>query len=88
MNTAMWIMTLLGRAHSVDVGAKRCVDVLQNEDAFKSGAWWGNKKRLTGELGDQLEHWPEIIGIESAQDNVDTVIHNFRLQSGSRKIKA
>ena len=77
MNTAMWIMQLLGRAHSVDVGAKRYVDVLLSEDDFRSGVWWGSKKGLTGELADQLEHWPEIIGNESAQDNVDTVIHRF-----------
>lgn len=77
MNTAMWVMQLLGRAHSVDVGAERYVDVLLNEDKFKSGVWWGSKKGLTGELADQREHWPEIIGNESAQDNADTVIHNF-----------
>ncbi|HBE68304.1 MAG TPA: hypothetical protein DDW52_09175 [Planctomycetaceae bacterium] len=77
MNTAMWVLQQLGRAHSVDVGAKRYVDVLLNDDDFKSGVWWGSKKGLTGELADQLEHWPEIIGSESAQDNVDIVIHNF-----------
>ena len=77
MHTAMWIMQLLGRAHSVDVGAKRYVDVLLSEDVFKSGVWWGSKKGLTGELADQLEHWPDIIGSEVAQDNVDVVIHNF-----------
>lgn len=77
MNTAMWILQFLGRAHSVDVGARRYVDVLLNDDDFKSGVWWGSKKGLTGELADQVEHWPEIIGNEFAQDNVDTVIHNF-----------
>lgn len=77
MNTAMWIMELLGRAHSVDVGAKRYVDVLLNEDDFRTGVWWGSKKGLTGELADQMEHWPDIIGSESAQDNADTVIHSF-----------
>lgn len=77
MNTAMWVMQLLGRAHTVDVGAKRYVDVLLNDDEFKFGVWWGSKKGLTGELADQLEHWPEIIGNESAQDNVNTVIHSF-----------
>jgi len=77
MNTAMWVMQLLGRAHNVDVGAKRYVDVLLNDDEFKSGVWWGSKQGLTGELADQVEHWPDIIGNESAQDNVDNVIHNF-----------
>ena len=77
MNTAMWFMQLLGRAHTVDVGAKRYVDVLLNDDDFKSGVWWGSKKGLTGELADQLNHWPDIIGDKSAQDSADAVIHNF-----------
>ena len=77
MNAAMWVMQVAGRAHSVDVGAKRYVDVLLNVDDFKSGVWWGSKKGLTGELADQLEHWPEIIGSESAQDNADTAIRHF-----------
>lgn len=77
MNTAMWVMHLLGRAHSVDVGAKRYVDVLLSDDEFESGAWWGSKKGPTGELANQVEHWPEIIGSESAQDNANAVIHDF-----------
>ncbi len=77
MNAAMWVMQVLGKAHSVDVGAKRYVDVLLNDGDFNSGIWWGSKNGLTGELADQKEHWPEIIGSESAQDNADTVIHNF-----------
>ena len=77
METAMWVMQKLGRAHSVDVGAKRYVDVMLNKDSFTSGVWWGSKKGLTGKLADQVEHWPEIIGDESAQDNVNIVIHNF-----------
>ena len=31
MDFAMWVMELLGRAHSVEVGAKRYVDVLLDE---------------------------------------------------------
>ncbi len=81
MNAVMWIMQLLGRAHSVDVGAKRYVDVMLNEDDFGSGVWWGSRKGLTGELADQSEHWPEIIGNESAQDNANFVIHEFLRRS-------
>ncbi|WED22922.1 SDR family NAD(P)-dependent oxidoreductase [Vibrio sp. JC009] len=76
-NATMRVMQFLGKAHSVEVGAKRYVDVLLNKDTFKSGIWWGSKKGLTGELADQTEHWPEIIGSESVQNNADTVIHNF-----------
>lgn len=77
MESAMWVMQFLGRAHSVDVGAQRYVDVLLNHDDFKTGIWWGSKKGLTGEIADQERHWPEIIGSDSAQDNADTVIHNY-----------
>lgn len=77
MNSAMWMMEKLGKAHNVDVGAKRYVDVLLDNVNYKSGVWWGSKKGLTGEMADQLEYWPEIIGNQSAQDNVDTVIHQY-----------
>lgn len=77
MNAAMWVMDLLRRAHTVDVGAKRYVDVLLGDEDFTTGVWWGSKKGLTGELGDQIEHWPELIGNVDAQDNADTVIHSF-----------
>lgn len=76
-NATMRVMQLLGKAHSMEVGAKRYVDVLLNDEDFKSGIWWGSKKGLTGKLADQRAHWPEIIGSESAQDNAATVIHNF-----------
>ena len=46
MNTTMWVMQLLGRAHSVDVGAKRYVDVLLNENDFKSGVGGAARKGL------------------------------------------
>jgi len=77
VEAAMWVMQTLGKAHSVDVGAKRYVDVLLNEDDFKTGIWWGSKKGLTGDLADQAEHWPEIIGDENVQDNADTVLRRF-----------
>ena len=77
IETAMWVMQKLGKAHSVDVGAKRYVDVMLNEDDFTSSVWWGSKKGLTGKLADQVEHWPEIIGNKTAQDNAKTAIHNF-----------
>lgn len=77
MESAMWVMQKIGRAHSVDVGAKRYVDVLLNRNEFKTGAWWGSKKGLTGALANQIEHWPEIIGSQSAQDNANTAINQF-----------
>ncbi|NLS13143.1 SDR family NAD(P)-dependent oxidoreductase [Vibrio sp. SM6] len=77
MEAAMWVMQRLGKAHSVEVGAKRYVDVMLDDDNFKSGVWWGSEKGLTGKLADQVTYWPELIGNESAQDNANTVIHQF-----------
>lgn len=77
MNAVMWVMQLIGKAHSVDAGAKRYVDVLLNDDTFTSGVWWGSEKGLTGKLADQVIHWPEMIGNKSAQDNANAVIHEF-----------
>jgi len=77
IETAMWVMQKLGKAHSVNIGAKRYVDVMLNTNAFTSGVWWGSKKGLTGPLANQAEHWPEIIGNDSAQDNANVVIHQF-----------
>lgn len=77
MESAMWVMQKLGKAHSVDVGAKRYVDVMLKTDAFTSGIWWGSKTGLTGDLADQTEHWPDIIGNKAVQDNVNAVIHDY-----------
>lgn len=77
METAMWVMEKLGKAHSVDVGAKRYVDVMLNTQDFTTGVWWGSKKGLTGELANQVEHWPEIIGNQNAQDNASAAIYKF-----------
>lgn len=72
----MQVMRIIGRAHSVDVGAKRYCDVLLDDDKYKSGVWYGSKKGLTGEMADQVEHW-DLLGNESAQDAADTAIHKF-----------
>mmetsp|Transcript_6875 Transcript_6875/g.10449 ORF Transcript_6875/g.10449 Transcript_6875/m.10449 type:complete len:248 (-) Transcript_6875:287-1030(-) len=75
--TVMAVMQALGRAHSVDVGAKRYCDVLlDNNKTYKSGVWYGSKKGLTGEMCDQVEHW-DLLGDESVQDNANTAIHSF-----------
>ncbi|EEZ86046.1 hypothetical protein VME_40570 [Vibrio harveyi 1DA3] len=76
-NATMRLMQFLGRAHSVEVGAKRYVDVMLNKEAFESGIWWGSEKGLTGKLANQVTYWPEIIGNELVQDNADVVIHEF-----------
>ncbi|CAB9514862.1 WW domain-containing oxidoreductase [Seminavis robusta] len=76
MSAVMAVMQWIGKAHSVDVGAKRYVDVLSDETTYKSGVWYGSKKGLTGELADQVEQCA-ILGKESAQDAADAATHAF-----------
>ncbi len=76
MSFAMWVQ-VMGKAHTVEVGAKRYLDVLLDEQTFTSGIWRGSEKGMTGKLADQVAHWPEIIGNTSAQDDANTVIHEF-----------
>lgn len=76
-NATMRVLQFFGKAHSVEVGAKRYVDVMLNTEDFETGIWWGSEKGLTGKLANQAIHWPEIIGQESVQDNANTVIHEF-----------
>ena len=83
IEAVIWLMQTLGKAHSVEVGAKRYVDVLLNEDSFKTGIWWGSKQGLTGELADQSAHWPEMINNENAQNNADAVLHSFLKDAAS-----
>ncbi|MDP5252926.1 SDR family NAD(P)-dependent oxidoreductase, partial [Vibrio sp. HB161653] len=40
MSFAMWVMQVMGKAHTVEVGAKRYLDVLLDEQTFTSGIWW------------------------------------------------
>ncbi len=76
-NATMRILQFFGKAHSVEVGAKRYVDVMLNTEDFPSGIWWGSEKGLTGQLANQAIHWPEIIDNESIQDNANSVIHQY-----------
>lgn len=76
MEAVFWVFEMMGKAHSVDVGAKRYVDVLYDEATYKSGVYYGSKKGVTGEMADQVIHF-DMIGNEEAQDNAAAAIHHF-----------
>lgn len=76
MEAVFWVMEKMGKAHSVDVGAKRYIDVVYDQETYKSGVYYGSKVGVTGEMADQVAHF-EIIGNEAAQDNADAAIHLF-----------
>ena len=70
------LMPLFGLMHNLDVGAKRYVDSL-NDDSFKSGVFYGSKKKvLTGPLIDQGTLFADLNN-ESFQDNANEALHRF-----------
>lgn len=70
------LMPLLGMAHSVEKGANRYVEGINNSK-FKSGIFYGSKENsVTGQLVDQSTIW-NVFSNHTFQDNSDTAIHRF-----------
>ena len=71
-----FIMPMMGMAHSLETGARRFVNGINN-DSLKSGVFYGSKRNvLTGEIVDQSEFFSDLNNIEY-QDNADVAIHRF-----------
>ena len=69
-------MPLMGMAHSLETGAKRFVDGI-NDESYKSGVFYGSKaKVLTGPLIDQATIFPDLEN-RTFQDNANEAIHRF-----------
>lgn len=69
------LMSLFGKVHKVDVGAKRFVDALMDQ-SYKSGNFYGSKSGITGEITDQSELFKPLKN-QSFQDNASQAIHRF-----------
>lgn len=70
------LMPLMGMAHSLDTGAKRFVDGI-NDESLTSGVFYGSKaKVLTGPIIDQSTIFPDLNNT-AFQDNADEAIHRF-----------
>ena len=75
MTSLMKIMVLFGKAHKLEVGAKRFVDGLQDE-SYKSGVFYASKSGVTGPIVDQ-ETIFENLNNRTYQDNTYEAIHRF-----------
>ncbi len=70
------IMPLMGMSHSVEKGAKRFVEGINNPK-FKSGIFYASKEKvLTGQVIDQNSIWKDL-GNHKFQNNADIAIHKF-----------
>ena len=75
-HVASRLMPLFGLMHTVDLGAKRYVDGL-NDELFKSGVFYGSKKTtLTGPVIDQGTILDDFNNT-TFQDNANEAIHRF-----------
>ena len=71
-----FIMPLLGLSHSLEKGAKRFVDGINNQ-ALKSGVFYASKENvLTGAVVDQSTIFQDLKN-EFYQDNANEAIHRF-----------
>ena len=70
------ILKAFKQAHSLEVGAKRYVDALMDEDHYKSGVFYASKKGATGPTVDQVIYC-DYLAYEAYQDNANTAIHKF-----------
>ncbi len=70
------IMPLMGLSHSLEKGASRFVDGIENQ-AFKSGSFYASKENvLTGPLVEQKDIFPDLAN-EQFQDNANSAIHEY-----------
>ncbi|WP_299008653.1 SDR family NAD(P)-dependent oxidoreductase [uncultured Shewanella sp.] len=75
MKAMMKLMLMLGKVHKLEVGAQRFVDALQNE-AYKSGVFYGSQFGLTGPVGEQSLHFADLDNV-AIQDNARMAIQRF-----------
>ncbi len=75
MTGMMKLMELLGRAHKLEVGAKRFVDGI-NDVSLKSGVFYGSKSGITGQIVDQGTLFNDFNNV-IYQNNANESIHRF-----------
>eukprot|EP00931_Biecheleriopsis_adriatica_P116630 TRINITY_DN92252_c0_g1_i1.p1 TRINITY_DN92252_c0_g1~~TRINITY_DN92252_c0_g1_i1.p1 ORF type:complete len:316 (+),score=43.26 TRINITY_DN92252_c0_g1_i1:67-1014(+) len=76
VGTILKCLSLKGKAHSLEVGAKRYVDALLDHATYQSGIFYASKVGLSGEVGDQSELL-DYFSNHAFQDNANDAIHNF-----------
>lgn len=70
------VAPLFGMVHTVDYGARRLIEGL-NDETLKSGSFYGSKANtLTGPVIDQSEIFPDLAN-KTYQDNASDAVHRF-----------
>ncbi|MGF1753553.1 SDR family NAD(P)-dependent oxidoreductase [Vibrio makurazakiensis] len=69
------LMSLFGKVHKVEVGAKRFVTALV-DNTYKSGSFYGSQSGISGPIVDQSTLFSELKN-QVFQDNANKAIHRF-----------
>jgi NAD(P)-dependent dehydrogenase (short-subunit alcohol dehydrogenase family) len=69
------VMSLLGKVHKVEVGAKRFVDGLL-DDSYQSGVFYASQAGITGSIAEQAKLFSGFNDI-GVQENANQAIHKF-----------
>lgn len=70
------ILSMKGKAHSLDVGARRYIDALLDHRTYQTGVFYGSKDGLSGDVVDQSV-FLDYFSNESFQDNASAAIHSY-----------
>lgn len=70
------IMRLFGQAHNVEVGAKRYMDALYDEETYQSGIFYASAKGASGDVCNQA-CFIDVLDDENYQDHCNEAIHSF-----------
>eukprot|EP00440_Ansanella_granifera_P045460 gb/GFBE01049253.1/.p1 GENE.gb/GFBE01049253.1/~~gb/GFBE01049253.1/.p1 ORF type:complete len:118 (+),score=12.71 gb/GFBE01049253.1/:1-354(+) len=76
VGTILACLSMKGKAHSLEVGAKRYVDALLDHATYQSGVFYASKVGLSGEVGDQSE-FLDYFSNNTFQDNANEAIRKF-----------
>ena len=74
--TMFLVLARFGFSHSLEVGAKRYVDAISNENLFPSGKFYASPKKVTGDLVDQTS-MSSYLSNEAYQDNANKALHQL-----------
>ena len=70
------LQSLVGLAHSLEVGTKRYVDALLDHLNYQSGIFYGSKKGLSGEVCDQSV-FLDYFANKKFQEHANEALHKF-----------
>jgi len=77
VRTIVFLLTFVGKSHSVEVGAKRYIDALTKHGEYQSGVFYASRKGLSGDVVDQAELGYDYFANEDYQDNAYEAVKGF-----------